>query len=315
MAKVESRIQKRAAGATKPSEADVKGKIVEFAWWMKKQGYRESTIEGYADTIKELARKTNIFNPESVKEFIAKQSWKESTKGITVDRYTCFLRMLGLTWDPPKYKPRESLPFIPYEEEIDSLIASCGRKMATFLQGLKETGADPGELIAVRWIDVDSKNRTIAINHPVKGHNPRILPISRKLIDMIQRLPKRSERVFGNITRHDMYSNFHPQRKRAATKLANPRLKEITFITFRHWKGTIEYHKFRDPYHVKKILGHKRLSSTEIYINLEQAHFKITSEDFTVRVAESVEEDKELIEAGFEYVTDRGSLKIYRKRK
>ena len=77
----------------------------------------------------------------------------------------------------------------------------------------------------------------------------------------------------------------------------------------------MEYHKFRDPYHVKKILGHKRLSSTEIYINLEQAHFKTISEDFTVRVTETIEEDKELIEAGFEYVTDRGSLKIYRKRK
>jgi hypothetical protein len=32
-------------------------------------------------------------------------------------------------------------------------------------------------------------------------------------------------------------------------------------------------------------------------------------------VARSFEEDKELVEAGFEYVTDRDDLKIYRKRK
>lgn len=193
-----------------------------------------------------------------VKEFIAKQSWEESTKKITVDRYTCFLTMLGLTWDPPIYKPRESLPFIPFEEEIDSLIASCGKKMATFLQGLKETGADPGELLAVRWIDVNTKNKTIAINHPVKGHNPRILPISDKLIDMLQRLPKHHERVFGGATTRDMCCNLYSQRKTASMKLANPRLKEITFTALRHWKGTMEYHKTKDILHVKKVLGHKK---------------------------------------------------------
>jgi hypothetical protein len=52
-----------------------------------------------------------------------------------------------------------------------------------------------------------------------------------------------------------------------------------------------------------------------IYINLEQTYFRATNEEFTVRVASTIEEDKELIEAGFEYVTDRDGLKIYRKRK
>ena len=149
----------------------------------------------------------------------------------------------------------------------------------------------------------------------MKGHNARILPISRKFVDMLQQLPKHSERVFGNITGHDMYCNFWPQRKRAAIKLANPRLKKITFTTFRHWKGTMEYHITKDILHVKRVLVHKRIDSTMIYINLEQAHFKAASEEFTVRVAESIEEDKGLIEAGFEYVTDRDNLKIYRKRK
>jgi hypothetical protein len=32
-------------------------------------------------------------------------------------------------------------------------------------------------------------------------------------------------------------------------------------------------------------------------------------------VAKSLKEDKELIEAGFEYVTERDEVKIYRKRK
>ena len=186
----------------------------------------------------------------------------------------------------------------------------------TFLQGLKETGADPGELIRMRWIDIDRKNKAIAINHPVKGHNPRVVQVSRKLIDMLERLPKRAERVF--ITNVDyMYQRFRIQRKRAAMKLANPRLESITFVTLRHWKGTMEYHKTKDILHVKKVLGHKCIQSTMVYINLDQAYFNQPSEDFTVRVAHDANEACELVEAGFEYVTGEYSDggKVFRKRK
>ena len=39
------------------------------------------------------------------------------------------------------------------------------------------------------------------------------------------------------------------------------------------------------------------------------------SDEYSVRVAHSLEEDKELIESGFEYITEREGFKIYRKRK
>ncbi len=53
-----------------------------------------------------------------------------------------------------------------------------------------------------------------------------------------------------------------------------------------------------------------------IYINLEQAYFGQTNDDeFIVRVAHNVKEACELIEAGFEYVTDMDGAKIFRKRK
>lgn len=284
---------------------------------MKKQGYADSTIEGRVKMLKALSRKgANIFDPESMKEFIAKQPWKESSKKYAVLAYSCFLQMLGLSWQPPIYRPRETLPFIPLEEEIDQLIACCGKVTATFLQGLKETGADPGELIRIRWIDVNEKNRAIAINHPVKGHNPRIIRVSRKLIDMLTRLPKKAERVFTT-NRDNMYRNFRLQRRKAASKLANPRLEKITFVTLRHWKGTIEYHKTKDILHVKRVLGHKCIQSTMVYINLDQAYFSESSEEFTARVAHNVNEACELVKAGFEYVTGKytDGGKIFRRRK
>ena len=45
------------------------------------------------------------------------------------------------------------------------------------------------------------------------------------------------------------------------------------------------------------------MQSTEIYINIEQALFNMSSDEFHVKVAHNVEEAAEIIEVGFEFVT------------
>ena len=113
-----------------------------------------------------------------------------------------------------------------------------------------------------------------------------------------------------------MYSNLYPQRKRAAKKFNNPRLLKISFVTIRHWKGTMEYHRTKDILHVKQLLGHKQIQNTMVYINLENAVFNDKRNDaFTVRVAKNVTEACKLMEAGFDYITDMDGQKLFRKRK
>jgi hypothetical protein len=77
----------------------------------------------------------------------------------------------------------------------------------------------------------------------------------------------------------------------------------------------MEYHKTKDILHVKRILGHKSVQNTMIYINLEAALYQIRSDQFTVRVAQTLDEACKLVEAGFSYVTDMDGDKIFRKRK
>lgn len=129
---------------------------------------------------------------------------------------------------------------------------------------------------------------------------------------MLKQLPKTTERVLSRTTTVSARGTFRKQRKRLATKLQNPRLLHIRFHTFRHWKATMEYHKTKDILQVKEMLGHKSIQSTLLYTQLIDFE---TDDDFHVRVAKNLEEDKGLIEAGFEYVTERDSIKIYRKRK
>ena len=166
-----------------------------------------------------------------------------------------------------------------------------------------------GEACQLKWTDIDLLNNSVRIT-PEKGSNPRNLPISNKLVSMLNAIPKDTERVFTYIT-DTWIRNYSRQRKRIAAKLKNTRLLQITFHTFRHWKATMEYHKTKDILHVREVLGHKSINSTLLYTQL--VTFK--DDDFTARVAHSEKEAGQFIEAGFEFVCDFGGNKLFRKRK
>ncbi len=69
---------------------------------------------------------------------------------------------------------------------------------------------------------------------------------------------------------------------------------------------------FRLFLHVKNLLGHKKIENTMKYTQL--INFE-TEDKFTCKVAKTLQEATELVETGFEYVTDMNSAKLFRKRK
>jgi len=56
---------------------------------------------------------------------------------------------------------------------------------------------------------------------------------------------------------------------------------------------------------------YRSITSTLIYTHLVQ----FEDDEYNIGVAKTLKEDEELLKAGFEYVTDRDGVKIYRKRK
>jgi len=291
---------------------DVKGKIVEFMWKMQKNGRRLSTVKNYSRVLNALLNSgVNLLDVEEVKAYLASAEIKLSSKKQYTDTLKVFYKTLGIQWQPPEYKGEPEIPFIPTEKELDQFVAAVGKKLGTLLQLLKETGARPGEIQRLTWADIDFERRTVRIK-PLKGSLPRILPISLKAIEMLKNLPKKSERIFARV----IYGTFDKQRRNAAKKLANPRILQIHFHTFRHWKATMEYHKTKDILYVKQLLGHRNIQNTLIYITIEKALFQHgLEEEFHVRVAQEPEEIKVFLEAGFDYVLQKDGLAFFRKRK
>jgi integrase len=287
--------------------------IFKFAFWLKKNGYAESTIIGRVKLLKIMVRRgANLYDPESIKEVIANQKWSQGRKSNAVDAYSSFLQMAGGKWDPPRYARLRRLPFIPLESEVDQLIAGSNRRMAAFCQLIKETGARPGEAHKLKWIDIDPNSNTICINEPEKKSNPRLIKVSPKLIAMLNMLPKKTEYVFATVKLKTLQRSFQRQRNQIAIKLQNPRLKNINFIILRHFKGTMEYHKTKDILHVMTVLGHKNIKNTLVYTHLVKFADK---DEYTSKVAHSVEEACELVDKGFEYVGCINGAEIFRTRK
>jgi len=104
------------------------------------------------------------------------------------------------------------------------------------------------------------------------------------------------------------------QRRNIAQKLGNPRLRNITFKTLRHWKATLEYHRTKDIVHVMQLLGHKNIKNTLVYVHLAEELFK-GEQEYVSKVAKTTADTCALVEAGFEYVCDFDNAKIFRKRK
>jgi len=291
--------------------ATTKGHLLQFLFELQKEGLAETSIKTYETYLNMLMEAgANLNDVESVKETIAKKHWSMNTKAIAVTSYTRFLEFIGSSWKPPKIKRIRKLPFIPLEKEIDALISGARKKLATFLQLLKETGVRSGEAWNLKWIDIDFIAKTITLNEPEKYGKPRIMTISSMLVAMLKTLQTDNPRIFIGKLQYfrQAYRNY---RKRLALKLNNTRLLRITFHTFRHWKATMEYHKTKDILHVKELLGHRDINTTLLYTQL----VKFESSEYHTAIAKTVDQARKLGQAGYELFDIVKEVHIYRRRK
>jgi len=283
---------------------------------MRKEGYRESTCYFFVRTLKRLDRKFNILEPEAVKRFLAGSNWSEGGKERVAEDLDRFYKFEGIQWKRPRYEAVDILPYIPKEAEINELISGLSGPVGTFCLLLKETGCRPCEGWASEWTHVDVDRNTIVIRAGKKSRS-RELRLSNQLVGRLNQLPKKTKHVFHDGTKDPIKGlkgftpRFQKERKRIAVKCADPKLQLISLRTFRHYKGTMEYHRTRDIVHVQQLLGHRSIQNTLRYVRL----VNFPEDDYVCKVAKTVKEASDLVETGFDYVCDVDGYKVFRKRK
>ena len=73
----------------------------------------------------------------------------------------------------------------------------------------------------------------------------------------------------------------------------------------------MEYAKTKDILHVKQLLGHRSIDNTLKYTQL----ISFEDDEYLCKTAKTVDESVQLIEVGYEYVTEIEGIKLFKKRK
>jgi integrase len=295
-----------------------RGLLTKFMAYLEREGF--AAENQYPRSLSHLVKDgANLLDPENVKAVIAQQKkktgepWSDSMKMLAVYAYDAFCSMQGLVWKMPTYHQNEATIYVPGEKELDLLISAASRRMATFLGCLKETFADPSEILRAEWVDF--KDNVFSINHPVKGHLPGKYELTHQLTCMLNSLPRKNKRIFPTSYK-TIYSSLLCLRVKAANKFQNPALLQITFKSFRHWGGSMIAHRSNgNVLVIMRMLRHKSFKSSMKYIHT----IEFKDEDFEETVASTVEEIRALGKAGwqkYDEMTVSGlQMHFYRKPK
>ena len=282
---------------------DARGLITKYMAYLEKEGYYNDSA--YVDLLKSLVLHdgVNLLDPDDVKSKIARhkcktgEPWKNATKMLATYAYDAFCKMEKIEWAPPHYKQEETVLTVADEKDLDCFIASSNKRMSAFYLCLKETFADPGEILRAEWTDL--KDNILSINHPVKGHLPGYSELSPRLLCMLNNLSKTDKRIFpmSYVTARSYHGKL---RKRLAKNLQNPSLLRIAFKDYRHFGGSMIAHLTNgNVLVVKKALRHKNIQNTMKYIHT--IDFK--TDDFEETTATTIEEIRALGKAGWSEYT------------
>jgi integrase len=266
----------------------------------------EESLRTTNDKLMHIARNVDLLDPEQVKNFVSNKNHVNYRIGL-IKAYNHFCLCNGIQWTKPKLNPKKGLPRPPTKEQVSQLIAGSSKKYAVIFKLLSETGLSPIECSILKEKDFDYDRKILYITGR-KGHLDRTVPVNEELLSLI----KLYFIQYKTFPRNQMIGQkFRKYRDLLAKKLRDPKIKSIRAYDLRHYFGTMTYDRTKDILYVKDLMGHTNLETTMVYTKL--IHYG--DEQYTCRIAKTLQEASQLIEQGFEYVTEMDSSKIFRRRK
>ena len=242
----------------------------------QKARIRATTFErlgGILKTLKaNLPEEAKAISKRTVGEYIETRALK--VKPGTVAKEMSVLKhclKLAVEWGELNQNPAAGarLPQLPEGKtryltpgELKAALESAPEWMRAPMAFAACTGVRRGEMLSLRWMDVDVKNRRLYLRETKNGAL-RILPISESALIVLRSLPegKPSEAVFAGVdpTFLSVYT------KRVFKRLG---ILDASFHTLRHTAASWMVQQGVDLYAVGQILGHKTPRMTQRYAHL-----------------------------------------------
>ena len=186
--------------------------------------------------------------------------------------------VLRREWDErqvPMRKYDVYLPFVPSRDMVCEFINSIeSLKDRTIITLMYSCGLRVSEVCALKYEDVSRKEHLLHIRHS-KNRTDRYVPLSDTALNMLTRYwfeYGRPENVLfprPSDPDHPIYNQYvQILIARQEEKTGWPH--RLTPHSFRHAFATHVYEQTKDLLLVQKILGHKSIASTSIYVHLAE---------------------------------------------
>ena len=276
----------------------------------------KNTQDIYAKNLRRLAKKTDLNDPVKVEQYVFGIEVTNKYRNALFDAYAHYCKSNELPWVRPRVKSVKAPIKLPTEENIDKIISSASLRYATVFQ-LSKHGLRPDEISKITLRDIDTGNGTLSVRTSKMGLE-RTLKLKRETFDLLReflgknKINELNKKLFAHP--RTIGETWTKYRKLAFKKFRDPELLKIRLYDLRHWYGTTQYIQTRDIFHVKYLMGHRNIESTLHYMHIAKGLVNY-SDEYHVKVASSLEEYMELLETGFEFVSDYEDKKILRKRK
>ncbi len=184
----------------------------------------------------------------------------------------------------PERVPEQKVRYLT-KEEADALTAACEPWLRPLVEAALHTGMRRGELLALRWADVDLKQRRIVLGGGgTKSKRNRTIPISKTLLATLNKLRAlHTDRVFlrpqvegrgGQKTTKLVAVTVDVLRNSFEEALAAAGITEFRFHDLRHTFASWLVMAGRPLYEVQKLLGHADQKMTQRYAHLSPEYLR-----------------------------------------
>jgi integrase len=292
LAAVKTRIEReKVLGVRAASEISIEELFSRYESYQKNR-VRSNTLtrtRGILKTLKQfLPCKANNVSRKTVADYISSraEAFRDTEdKGLrrraspaTIQKEVTVLKhvlKLAVEWDLLHSNPAQGakLPRSPQgrtrylsPSELKAALEAAPAWMRAPLALAAFTGMRRGELLALRWIDVDTENRRLYLRETKNG-SLRVVALNELAMQVLSSLPRRQPS-------EELFPDLNGQRLTVSTRRLFKRIgiNEASFHSLRHTAASWLVMQGVDLYAVGQLLGHRTPRMTQRYAHLSPSY-------------------------------------------
>ncbi len=269
---------------------EMHAKTEEFRRWMDHKRYSPQTIKTYVESLKIFLK---FIQPPSVRDiknddvvlfvtgYILPRKLSFSYQNQVVNALKLFYREIVKCnlniHELERPRPQKKLPNVLSIEEVTLILQSSDNfKHKTMLSLIYSCGLRRSEALNLKPQDIDTKRNILTIRN-AKGYKDRVVPISDKMIMMINEYMRRSrprEWLFEGYIPGRRYSETSLQEVFRAALKKSGIIKSASLHWLRHSYATHLLENGTDLRYIQELLGHKSSKTTEIYTHVSNKELR-----------------------------------------